>query len=195
MALTPGMKCSCGCGCAKPAVLNPKGCPCACGACLACGSRGRSSAETAPARAAGHALISETRRSTVPATPPATPISDTQFQALLSSIHGAAPAVAPQQPSVQESAPLHTLSNDELGRRLVRQLAEHHKSPYWAQVTENADTRVASAPSGLAEQVQSLPGGLPSMSLTEALATAHDLHSPAWSRTPGARGVRTIFDA
>lgn len=191
MALTPGMRCSCGCGCALPKTPNARGCPCACGSCNACNSRVRASGESARTVRPGHVPVTEARS---PAAPAPVAFTNAQVQALLNAVRPAAAAaptpVAAQQPA-QESAPLHTLSTDELGRRLVRAVSEGHRSPWWrAPVRENADTP---ALSGLAEQVQALPTGPQSVTLSEALATRYDLHSPAWTR--GTRGVRTVFDA
>lgn len=133
-------------------------------------------------------------------TPGTVTLTESQLSQLLAAVaaRSAAPAArpaSPQRPTVEETAPLHTLSNDELGRRLVRALSENHKSPWWAEVSENTGaTPAAPGVPGLAEQIQNLPTGPQSMSLLEALTTAHDLHSPGW-RPTGARGARTIFDA
>ncbi len=195
MALTPGTRCPCDCGCAVPAALNARGCPCSkCGGCNSCNSRVRASGESARTVPAGRVPVSESR---TPATPAAAPPGDARFQALLHTVRSAgataARPAAPQPPSAEESAPLHTLSTDELGRRLVRALAENHASPWWAPVRENAGPPAQAAPAGLAEQVQALPDRLQAMSLTEAMASRYDLHSPAWTR--GTRSVRTIFVA
>jgi len=124
---------------------------------------------------------------------PATPATPQQFEALLDRLTEAVRAAtppAPAAPAVAETAPvpLHELSNEQLGRRLLRGLSENHASPWWAGVRENADD-TAAAPAGLAEQVQALPLALPSMSLTGAMTAAHDLQSPSWTRTP----PRTVF--
>ena len=197
MALTPGMKCGCGCGCALPKTPSAMGCPCRCSACNLCNSRIRASRESAPATSPGRPSLHEPRSPTVPAKT-ATP---EQFGALLDKLTEAvrtASAAAPQAPApvpVAEAVPLHKLSTDELSRRFVRQLAETHKSPWWRGVNENAGAADTEAPQGLAEQVQALPARLQSMSLAEAMASAHDLHSPSWSRPDRALGVRTVFDA
>lgn len=198
MAHQPGTACPCGCRCAVPKAVTESspGCPCSCRGCDVCGSSKRRLGESAPRRQPGRTPVTETR-STVPTTI-ATP---EQLEALIDRLtesvktataaHQAAPA--PQPAPVVEAAPLHSLSTDELGRRLVRQLAETHASPWWRPVTENAGDTGALAQRGLAEQAQALPIGQQSMTLAEALASAHDLESPAW-RQGAARIGRTIFD-
>lgn len=191
MALTPGSRCPCGCKCAVPGVANPRGCPCPCGACNTCNSRVRGTqAESAPAgKTAGRTTIRESRET--PMTPPTRPVTDAEFKLLLEAISGtraAAPAPAPVVKAVEP--PLHTLSNEQLGQRLLRSLAENHRSPYWAAVNENAGSAPAAAPSTLAEQAQALPIVPQSMTLSEALMAGRDLRSPSWNRTP----ARTVFD-
>lgn len=185
MALKPGSPCPCGCRCAVPLKPTAKGCPCPCG-CSICASRGaRTQAESAPTRpTAGRTQIRESRETPMTAT--TRPVTEAEFKVLLEAITNAR-AAAPA-PVIAEP-PLHTLSNDQLGARLVRRLAENHASPYWAQVRENAGSTGTAAPAGLAEQAQALPIAQHAMTLSEALASAHDLHSPGWTRTP----PRSVF--
>jgi len=103
----------------------------------------------------------------------------------------AAPTPTSEQARITEARELASLSTDQLGRRLLQRLAESRHAPGW-RVTESSEQPAAA---GLTASAQSLPIGQQSMTLTEALATRHDLHSPAWTRTAGAQGARTIFDA
>jgi hypothetical protein len=125
-------------------------------------------------------------------------ISESQFKTLLAAAQArasaapAAPAVTPEQARVNEAAELRSLTSDQLSARLLQRLAETWvpRSPGWrAPITETAQ------PQGLAEQAQAIPAGLHSVSLTEAMAARHDLHSPLWTRPAGVGHARTIFDA
>lgn len=186
MALTPGSRCPCGCKCAVPGVANPRGCPCPCGACNTCNSRVRGTqAESAPAgKTAGRTPIRESRQTPMTAT--TRPVTDAEFNVLLEALKARPAAPAP----VTEAAevPLHTLTNEQLGQRLLRRLAENHSSPYWAAVNESAS--VPAVPSTLAESARALPIAQTSMTLTEAVKASHDPRSPFWNRTP----ARTVFD-
>jgi hypothetical protein len=114
------------------------------------------------------------------------PVTDAEFNVLLEALKARPAAPAP----VTEAAevPLHTLTNEQLGQRLLRRLAENHSSPYWAAVNESAS--VPAVPSTLAESARALPIAQTSMTLTEAVKASHDPRSPFWNRTP----ARTVFD-
>lgn len=194
-ALQPGQRCACGCGCAIPKAKTVKGCPCACGgSCPTCGPAPRTQAETAPTASPGRTPVHETdRRPTVPATPQQ--MSDAQFARLLAQVRAARPATqaSPTGPAI-EATPLHELSQDALGRRLVARLSENHAATGPHAVSETAGTRTT-ARSALAEQAAALPAVMQSMSLSEALAARHDPDSQAWTRPANTGGLRTIFDA